>query len=157
MPQETERKFLVNNDEWRNLPAAKQRLVQAYLGQGQNCVFRIRMGETRAWLTIKGRRQDISADEFEYEIPVADARMLLETYAESGEIEKIRHYLSYEGMIWEVDEFLGANQGLIVAEIELEDQEQPFSRPAWLGEEVSLDPRYSNHYLSQHPYSTWKG
>ncbi len=155
MAREVERKFLVCNNNWKN-QGDGQRIVQAYLAKGDNCVFRVRVAGERAWLTIKGKRNGISGDEFEYAIPVSDASALLDHYAQFGVIEKIRYKIPYQGMIWEVDEFLGANQGLVVAEIELSCPEQQFPRPDWLGLEVSDDPRYANYHLSQHPYTTWK-
>ncbi|MBQ4132832.1 MAG: CYTH domain-containing protein [Desulfovibrionaceae bacterium] len=154
MAKETERKFLVCSDSWRG-EGQSLRMMQGYVGKGRNCVFRVRIAGERAWLTIKARRDGISGDEFEYEIPCPDARTMLENHAESGIIDKIRHYILYEGMTWELDEFLGENSGLLIAEIELPYPDCPFSKPDWLGDEVSLDPRYTNHYLAAHPYSGW--
>jgi adenylate cyclase len=110
---------------------------------------------THAYLTIKGASTGITRAEYEYEIPVADATELLDQLCQQPLIEKHRYTLTYEGMTWEVDEFFGENQGLIVAEIELERPDQPFAQPPWLGEEVTADPRYFNAALSQQPYTRW--
>ena len=154
MTKEIERKFLVTGDEWRKL-AQGEHISQSYLGKGKNCVFRVRTRGERALLGIKGKRKNISADEFEYEIPLTDARKLIEHYAEHSVIEKKRHIVEHAGHIWEIDEFFGENAGLIMAEIELASEGEKFSKPGWIGEEVSLDPRYANFNLAQNPYKNW--
>lgn len=106
-------------------------------------------------MTVKGRREGLTRDEFEYEIPLADAEALLGLCLKPW-IEKIRHEVVHEGHLWEVDEFLGDNAGLIVAELELLSEEAAFEKPNWLGDEVSGDPRYFNSHLAQHPFKEWR-
>lgn len=154
MTKEIERKFLISNDAWRG--AAKgEHITQAYLARGKDCVFRVRTRNNRALLTIKGKRQGIAGDEFEYEIPLADGEKLIKNYSEYSVVEKIRYLVKHEGHVWEIDEFLGDNQGLLVAEIELASEDEKFARPAWLGEEVSLDEKYTNLNLARTPYKQW--
>ena len=109
----------------------------------------------QAVLTIKGMVSEISRFEYEYPVPLADAEHMLKELCEPPTLEKTRYLVECEGMCWEIDEFHGDNAGLVVAEIELENEEQPFAKPPWLGEEVSRDPRYLNINLSQHPYCQW--
>ncbi len=109
----------------------------------------------RASLTLKGQQHGMSRAEFEYEIPVPDARFMLEHMAQQPLIEKYRYRIPFKGLVWEVDEFLGANAGLVMAELELESEEQDFSSPAWIGQEVTADIRYSNSNLVRSPYNTW--
>lgn len=154
MIKEIERKFLVTGDGWRKSTQGEH-ISQAYLGRGKNCVFRVRTRGERAMLGIKGKRKNISADEFEYEIPLTDAHRLIENYADYSIIEKKRYLVEHAGHIWEVDEFFGENEGLIIAEIELASEDEFFSRPGWIGEEVSLDSRYANFNLAQNPYKNW--
>jgi adenylate cyclase len=106
-------------------------------------------------LTIKGRTVGATRAEWEYPIPMEDAHAFLDSLCEKPLIEKRRHRIPYAGMVWEVDEFLGENAGLVVAEIELESEHQEFSRPEWIGEEVTQDPRYFNANLLRHPYTKW--
>lgn len=153
MGVEIERKFLVKSDAWRAAADAGRRCIQGYLISQGKKVLRVRHIGERAFLTIKGPKQGISRVEFEYEIPVSDAEELLAMC--DRRIEKTRYLVSFAGMIWEVDCFSGANEGLTLAEIELETEDQRFERPSWLGEEVSADPRYHNARLARHPFSTW--
>ncbi len=159
MAQEIERKFLVTGDGWRSGRGSTIR--QGYLSTEKTRTVRVRTKAdrattvTHAYLTIKGVATGIARAEYEYEIPVADANELLDQLCRQPLIEKHRYTLTHEGMTWEVDEFFGDNQGLIVAEIELEHPDQPFARPPWLGEEVTADLRYFNAALSQHPYTHW--
>ncbi|MBI5095956.1 MAG: CYTH domain-containing protein [Candidatus Hydrogenedentes bacterium] len=127
---------------------------QGYLYAGDPGTVRVRAMDDRAYLTVKGKATGISRDEFEYEIPLADAEIML-TLCEGLIIEKTRYLVPHQGHTWEVDVFDGANAGLIIAELELSDAAEAFELPAWVGDEVSLDRRYTNAYLSQHPYSTW--
>jgi adenylate cyclase len=154
MSTEIERKFLVTTDEWRAVPGL--RIRQGYLNRDKDRTVRVRTAGDRAWLTIKGRVTGISRAEFEYEIPLADADQLM-SLCEGPLIDKIRRTLDYQGTTWEVDEFSGDNAGLIIAEVELAREDQPFARPAWVGEEVTADPRYFNSNLSSRPYRTWGG
>jgi len=154
MALEIERKFLVDQTKW--IPEEKGiRMVQAYLSIDPLPTVRVRIAGEKAYLTIKGRSETISRPEFEYEIPVDDALDMLKL-AISNPVEKIRHKIQHEGSLWEVDVFFGRNEGLIIAEIELKSENQYFSRPDWVSEEVSADRRYYNSYLSQHPYQEWE-
>jgi adenylate cyclase len=150
---EIERKFLVKTE---NFPKSgnKTILKQGYLSVDPERVVRVRIEENLAWITIKGKMKRFSRPEFEYEIPVEDAENLL-LLSVNPPIEKIRHRITIEGMLWEVDEFLALNQGLLLAEIELESETQEISLPEWVGEEVTSDPRYFNSWLSVHPFTTW--
>lgn len=152
MAIEIERKFLVIDDSWRSAPAVY--FCQGYLNRTKERTVRVRVAGGLGYLTIKGVSQGASRAEFEYEIPVADARQLLEL-CDGPVIEKYRRNIAVAGMTWEVDEFLGANQGLVVAEIELESEDQAFVRPTWVGQEVTGDRRYYNSALTLHPYTQW--
>lgn len=153
---EIERKFLVTGDAWRT--AEGEGLRQAYLNRDKQRTVRVRIagrcGHERAWLTIKGVSVGATRSEFEYEIPVDDARELL-ALADGPAIEKIRRRIEHDGHVWEVDEFFGANAGLVVAEVELTDEGQVLSLPAWVGREVTDDPRYFNSSLASRPFCSW--
>ena len=151
---EIERKFLVRGDAWRQPASAQTRFCQGYLSRDPARTVRVRIAGEQAFLTIKGATTGASRAEFEYGIPLADARQLL-AISDGPVVEKIRHLCPHEGMTWEVDEFLGANAGLVVAEIELQSEGQAFGRPAWLGEEVTGDARYVNANLAVHPFTRW--
>ncbi|MGM0456645.1 MAG: CYTH domain-containing protein [Cyanobacteriota bacterium] len=155
MAQEIERKFLVKDDSWRS-QAQGVAYRQGYLTRDLHLAIRVRIAGDRAWLTLKGATVGVSRSEYEYGIPLNDAQEMLDRLCHKPLIEKVRYTVIDEGMTWEIDEFLGENQGLIVAEVELEDERQSFVAPAWLGVEVSDDPRYYNANLVQHPYSQWK-
>lgn len=152
---EIEKKFLVINDAWRE-GATVLYLRQGYLSTDKNAAVRVRIRDNAAWLTIKGPVVNGAALEFEYPVPLADAEAMLESLARKPLIEKKRHLVRHEGMLWEVDEFLGENAGLILAEIELTAPGQPFSPPPWLGREVTGDARYYNANLVANPFSRWK-
>lgn len=154
MGTEIERKFLVTGGQYRDLATGK-RYRQGYLSTDKERVVRIRVVEDQAWLTIKGKTLGVSRAEFEYEIPVADAVDMLENLCQQPIIDKTRYRLESGEHVWEIDEFHGVNDGLIVAEIELQEENEPFDKPAWLGEEVSGDPRYFNANLIAHPYREW--
>lgn len=151
---EIERKFLVNGNAWKSLGEGVL-LRQGYLSSAPERVVRVRVEGESAMLTIKGRSTGATRNEWEYPIPLADAQALLDSLCERPIIEKHRYRIAYDGMIWEVDEFLGENVGLVVAEIELASEEQVFAKPEWVGEEVTHDPRYFNANLLRHPFSTW--
>ena len=153
MAFEIERKFLVDTKKWTPTDAGTQ-LIQAYLGLDPLPVVRIRISGEKAFLTIKGPSKTISRPEFEYEVPVADAQEMLKL-AISAPVEKIRHKVQHEGFIWEVDIFSGRNDGLVMAEIELESENQNFELPDWILQEVSGDERFYNSYLSEHPFQDW--
>src|SRR5262249_46211070 len=135
-------------------------MVQGYLTQRTDatlalpCSVRVRIGEQHAWLNVKAMTIGIERLEYEYEIPLADAETMLEKFCD-GVVEKIRHYVPHAGVTFEVDEFLGASAGLIVAELELDEAGAAFERPAWLGRDVSNLARYYNLHLLRHPYSRW--
>jgi len=153
MATEIERKFLVHGTDWRQ--GAPVRLRQGYLSRDKERTVRVRIAGKRAYLTIKGVGRGVSRPEFEYEIPLEDAGELL-GLCDRPPLEKDRYTVKHAGATWEVDEFLGANAGLVLAEIELEDEAQPFERPSWLSKEVTHDPRYYNANLSTAPYGTWR-
>lgn len=154
MATEIERKFLVKNDAWRT-GAVGVAYRQGYLSAAKGRTVRVRAAGDKAYLTIKGAREGISRAEFEYEIPLADATVMLEVLCIQPLIEKTRWTLVYAGLTWEVDEFAGANAPLVLAEVELESEAQAVPLPEWTGEEVSTDYHYTNAYLAQNPYSLW--
>lgn len=170
MPLEIERKFLVQGDAWRigvdGRPVPAMVIRQGYLfADGfRNARVRLSRGAgpstgsgtgDRAFLTVKGKRAGIERYEFEYPIPIADAELMLDRLCNPPLIEKTRHLVAFAGMTWEVDEFAGANAGLILAELELKRADQAFEMPAWVLREVTDDGRYYNTYLASHPYTTW--
>ena len=152
MGKEIEKKFTVKEGDWCNKKATKYR--QGYLSTVKERTVRVRTIEDKGYLTIKGIAIGASRMEFEYEIPLQDADELLEI-CEKPLIEKNRYKLEHGGFVWEVDEFFGENQGLIVAEIELESEDQHFPEPDWVGEEVTGDSRYFNSNLIKNPYTKW--
>ncbi len=155
MQYEIERKFLVTNDSWKK-PAGGVRYRQAYLSRTPERTVRVRTAGGKGYLTIKGLTTGAKRVEYEYEIPHADATSMIDTLCESPVLEKDRYTLEHAGFRWEIDVFTGANQGLVVAEIELEQEEQFFARPDWVGKEVTGDVRYYNSNLSVHPYTQWE-
>jgi adenylate cyclase len=154
MPAEIERKFLVRGTDWRT--ASPQRISQGYLNRHKHRTVRVRLAAPKAWLTVKGVSTGATRAEFEYEIPAEDAEDLLKI-CDGPLVEKLRHKIEYEGLTWEVDEFLGENAGLIVAEVELTHEDQEFRRPPWVGREVTTDSRYFNSNLASNPFSRWGG
>ncbi len=154
MAIETERKFLVVGNSWRDAGEAVH-YAQGYLVADLGRTVRVRIAGEQAFITIKGPTDGISRAEFEYPIPLADASEMLKL-SPFPIIEKYRTKIVWENKLWEVDQFESENKGLIMAEIELTEPDEPFSLPPWIGEEVTGDPRYFNSYLSQNPYSTWK-
>ncbi|MCC5896365.1 MAG: CYTH domain-containing protein [Phormidium sp. BM_Day4_Bin.17] len=155
MAQEIERKFLVKDDSWRS---QSQRVLyrQGYLTTDPHLAIRVRIAADDAWLTIKGATVGVSRAEYDYAIPLKDAQEMLDHLCEKPLIEKYRYHLNAGEITWEIDEFLGENQGLIIAEVELDDEGQLFEKPSWLGVEVSDDPRYYNANLVNYPYSQWE-
>ncbi len=153
MGVEIERKFLVKGREWRPSAPGKS-IQQGYLCLDPERSVRIRLLQDRAFLTIKGASEGARRFEFEYPVPCEDARQLL-AMCQAGLIEKTRYKIEFAGRIWDVDEFHGLNQGLILAEIELESETCEVTLPPWAGEEVTDDPRYFNLYLARQPYSLW--
>lgn len=154
MAIEIERKFLLASDDWRGAVEASQRLAQGYLG-GDKASVRVRIGGEQAWLNIKSRQRGVARQEFEYAVPAADAECMLAELCLPGRIEKLRHHVRFAGMLWEIDEFLDDNAGLVVAEIELPAVDAAFARPPWLGREVTDDIRYYNNALAQRPFRQW--
>ena len=155
MAQEIERKFLVKDDSWRS----QSRGVlyrQGYLTADPHLAIRVRIAADEAWLTIKGATVGVSRAEDDDPIPLIDAQEMLDHLCEKPLIEKYRYRLNAGEITWEIDAFLGENQGLIIAEVELHDEGQSFEKPPWLGMEVSDDPRYYNANLVNYPYSQWE-
>lgn len=154
MPREIERKFLPKSDAWRADVQRRAPMSQGYLVSDGRVSVRVRVAGDAAWLNIKAGGLVASRQEYEYAVPVAEARELL-ALCEGPLIEKTRHFVEHGGKTWEIDEFHGANAGLVVAELELDDEHEAFQRPAWLGQEVTDLERYYNVCLVTHPYSAW--
>ena len=152
MATEIERKFLVSSDAWREATAVYY--CQGYLNDNKHRTVRVRVVGEKGILTIKGLTTGVERLEFEYPVPVEDARAML-ALCEQPLIEKYRREIPFGDHVWEVDEFLGDNAGLVVAEIELGSAEQSFELPEWVGEEISDDVRYFNSALSRHPFKDW--
>ena len=155
MAIEIERKFLLRDTRWRAEVQRSADMRQGYLAGSERCSIRVRVSGSEAHLNIKSATLGITRSEFEYAVPLADAEDMLNTLCGPQQLHKTRHYVRHQGHEWEVDEFHGANAGLVVAELELETSDEHFARPEWLGEEVSDDPRYYNSRLVEQPYSTW--
>lgn len=153
---EIERKFLVTNTDCIALATTKNRIVQGYLNSNPERTVRIRIKGDKGYLTIKGKGNESGTSrlEWETEIPLIEAEQLL-SLCEKGIIDKIRHEIPVGNHIYEVDVFSGENNGLIIAEIELQNENETFSKPNWLGKEVTGDEKYYNAYLSNHPYQSW--
>ncbi len=154
MHTEIERKFLVTNDSWRTKSKPTE-FWQGYIYSDSTCLVRVRIEGELAYLTIKGPKNGIARPEFEYAIPKIEAEELLQNLAHKPLIHKVRHTLHIGNHLWEIDEFCDENTGLIVAEIELNVENEFFTRPHWLGKEVTFDARYRNASLAKLPYSTW--
>lgn len=153
MALEIERKFLVQKDDWRVEQGTLCR--QGYLNSDEERSVRVRVIDDRGYLTVKGISRGAVRVEYEYQIPRSEAQAMLDNLCEKPLIEKRRYKIDYKGLVWEVDEFFGDNQGLIVAEVELESEDQVYVKPEWIGEEVTGDPKYFNANLIHHPYSRW--
>lgn len=160
MAVEIERKFLVCNDEWQRQadgsPVTGVRFRQGYIPTEGLTTVRVRLEGDQAKLTIKGENRGLTRTEFEYDIPLDHANEMLDNLCAAPLIEKTRYYRREQGMLWEIDVFEGENAGLVVAEVELEAENQPFARPDWVGQEVSGDPRYYNVNLVANPYRNWR-
>ena len=154
MGVEIERKFLLAADGWRAL-GVPVLLRQGYLSSDPARVVRVRVEGEHACMTIKGQSVGATRGEWEYPIPLADANELLERLCEQPIVEKYRRRIDFAGNTWEVDEFLGANEGLVLAEIELGAEDQQFDKPEWIGDDVTGDRRYYNSNLVRHPFSSW--
>ncbi len=153
MTIEIERKFLVRDDSW-NTGLTGTIFKQAYLNSDPERTVRIRVTDKQAFITIKSKTRNISRHEFEYNIPTAEAEVLLKL-CETPALEKKRYLIKHEGHQWEIDEFFGSNEGLVIAEIELKSDDECFAKPQWLGKEVSDDVRYFNSQLTLNPFCLW--
>jgi adenylate cyclase len=149
---EIERKYLVETDVWEKYrnPANAYHIQQAYLNTDPACTIRVRVSDNKAALTIKGKSSGISREEFEYPVPLQDGLDMMRL-AVTPVIGKLRYIVHYHGFTWEVDEFLGDNEGLVLAEVELKSEDQHPDLPEWTGKEVSGDPGYYNLQLALHP------
>ena len=155
MPVEIERKFLVSNDTWEKAADTGTKIVQGYIINADHCSVRVRQcSNGKCTLTTKLPRNGISRYEFEHPIEAREAENLMELCGDAV-VEKVRYIIEMDGLVWEVDRFSGLNEGLTVAEIELEREDQDFERPLWLGEEVTGLERYQNSKLARHPFSHW--
>lgn len=154
MATEIERKFLLKPDAWEPDHEGR-RMTQGYLSRDPDRTVRVRIAGAEAFMTVKSRRTGISRTEIEFPIALEHARELM-ALCHQPVIDKTRHEVRHDGMLWEVDVFHGANDGLIVAEIELPAEDTPFTLPDWIGEEVSDDPRYTNSRLSEQPFQSWR-
>ncbi|MGD8379030.1 MAG: CYTH domain-containing protein [Gammaproteobacteria bacterium] len=152
---EIERKFLVASEGWREGVVRVARFRQGYLCLDGPASVRVRVSDSEAFINIKSGVAGMVRDEFEYPVPLEEARQMLERLCVRPLIEKTRHWVRAADQTWEVDVFAGDNAGLVVAEIELESEDQPLERPVWLGEEVTHDRRYYNVALVRHPYIEW--
>jgi CYTH domain-containing protein len=153
MGKEIERKFLVAKDTWRKGNGTKY--FQSYLNSAKERTVRVRTVKDKGYLTIKGITIDASRLEFEYKIPIKEADEMLHKLCDKPLIEKNRYKVEHGNLVWEIDEFFGKNEGLVVAEVELQSVDQEIERPEWLGEEVTGDPRYFNSNLIQNPFTKW--
>jgi len=155
MPVEIERKYLLRNDDWKLSADQGTQFVQGYLVGSKAASVRVRIEGEKAFINIKSATLGVYRKEYEYPIPVDEARELLATLCEQPLVEKTRFIVQYDGLEWEIDVFAGENEGLVVAEVELEAEDQRINLPPWCGQEVSEDPRYYNVSLGKQPYSTW--
>ena len=155
MATEIERKFLLKNDSWRKEANESSMIRQGYLAGTEKSSIRVRVSGEKANINIKSATLDVTRQEYEYAIPLSEANEILDTLCECSLIEKTRYHVQHGNHVWEVDEFYGDNQGLVVAEIELNSADENFERPDWVGEEVSDDTRYYNVCLVKHPYKDW--
>ncbi|WP_207422952.1 CYTH domain-containing protein [Desertivirga brevis] len=156
MKFEIERKYLLNKDKWANFEKPRGEFYrQGYILKDPAKTVRVRLTDSNAYITIKGSVEGISRLEYEYEIPLADAIELLDNFC-SSELSKTRYKIPFDGKIWEVDEFYGDNEGLILAEIELASEDEVYSLPDWITIDVTGDTRYYNSRLTDYPFKDWK-
>ena len=153
---EIERKFLVQSEEFKAISFAKNEISQGYLNSNPERTVRVRIKGNQGYLTIKGKGNEtgMSRLEWEMEIPVDEAKMLL-NLCESGVISKMRYEVKFGNHVYEIDEFFGENQGLVIAEIELQSEDEAFEKPNWLGEEVTNNEKYYNSFISKNPFKNW--
>jgi adenylate cyclase len=155
MSTEIERKFLLENDSWRKDADEGLYMVQGYMGSNEKSSIRIRINGDTANLNIKSKTIGIQRSEYDYPIPIDEAKEILESLCDKPFIEKTRFHVMHDGHEWEIDVFAGDNEGLIVAELELDSVDENFTLPDWVGEDVSEDPRYYNICLVSHPFKDW--
>ncbi len=155
MAVEIERKFLVKNDSFKEKAESKKLYRQGYIEGALLATVRVRIIEDKGFLTVKSRAVNFSRNEYEYEIPLADAEEMLQKLC-GDKVEKYRYTVMHKGKLWEVDEMLSENQGLVVAELELKSETETFALPEWVAEEVTDDYRYRNSYLAEHPFTSWQ-
>lgn len=157
MSVEIERKFLIKNNRWKKQVREAQHITQGYI-KSEDATVRIRCykNDHTAEITVKGKRDGISRLEFEYSIPYSDAREMQDQLCQTRLVEKTRHLIDYKGMLWELDEFHGDNEGLIIAEVELIDEQQKIKLPDWVGKDVSYESKYRNSRLCTRPFNSWK-
>ena len=155
MGQEIERKFLVANNQWQERVSRSLDMAQGYLGGAGKASVRVRVAGDRAWLTIKSANPGMTRLEYEYPVPVAEGREMLERLTRQAIVTKTRYWVGDGQNTWELDVFHGDNDGLVTAELELEREDQEFDTPSWIGAEVTHDARYYNSNLSEHPYLHW--
>ena len=155
MPIEIERKFLIANTDWRNEVIRSSRIRQGYLGKLDKASVRIRVQGDKANINVKSATLDIRRMEYEYEIPLDEAIEMLDQLCAQPQIDKTRFIVEHGRHVWEIDEFYGDNEGLLVAEVELGSEDEVFEKPSWLGDEVTEDPRYYNVNLIKHPFKQW--
>lgn len=156
MGVEIERKFLVYREKWNQLVKPYGMVIrQGYMHREPSKTIRVRIKDKESYITIKGKLEGISRSEYEYQIPLNDGNEMLASFCDTV-IDKVRYCITYAGKLWEVDVFAGDNEGLIVAEIELDDEHEQFDVPDWIGVEVTEDKRYYNSNLSVSPYNSWK-
>ena len=155
MAYEIERKFLVESDSWRTQVYKTLSIKQAYFCNTDKASLRVRISDQSGFISSKTMTQEIRRHEFEYEIPLHDAEFMLNYMCMGSPIIKLRHLVKVDEHVWEIDEFQGDNEGLIVAEIEIEHEDESFTRPDWAGSEVSADRKYINVSLVSNPYKNW--
>ncbi len=156
MALEIEHKFLLKNDSWKQQVSRSVKYKQGYLSSTEKNSIRVRISDKQAWLNIKSATIGNHRLEYEYEIPLSDANEILEKLCHKPLIEKTRYFVVHDGHTWEIDVFEGDNEGLVVAEIELESLDESFTLPDWVDREVTDDLRYYNNSLSKNPYKNWK-
>lgn len=156
MSKEIERKYLVRNDDWR-AGAVGVPIRQGYLSSDPRAVVRVRIEGTRGLLTVKGPSSGITRDEFEYPVPLEDAWEMLDRLCDGRIVHKTRYRVTAGARVWMVDEFHAGNEGLVLAEVELESEGEVVEPPDWAGDEVSSDPRYTNVALAKRPWGEWRG
>ena len=154
--KEIERKYILKNASWKQeVILSKTQYKQGYISSKNGKVVRVRLTDSYAKLTVKGPTSGISRDEFEYDIPLADAKIMLDTLVEGSIIVKTRYVVLYGGKKWEIDVFAGDNKGLVTAEIELKSEKEKYKIPTWIGADVSDERKYSNSNLVKNPYKHW--